>query len=50
MGGDEELVTGYVVFEMLIWPPRRDMWQLVGFMSLEIRGEAKVKEVGPREC
>lgn len=47
MGGGEELV---VTLERLIWPPPRDMWQLVGFSSLEIRREAKGKGTGPREC
>lgn len=50
MGGGEELVIGYVTFEMLIWHPRRDMCHLVGFTSLEIGEEAKVREVGPRKC
>lgn len=49
MDGDEELDIRYVTFEMLILHPRRDMWYPVGFMSLEIGGEAKVREVGPRE-
>ena len=42
---DEEFVWGYVTIEMLIGHPRRDIWQLVGFMSLDIKEEAMVGEV-----
>lgn len=50
MDGDEELVIRYVTFDMLISHPRKDKWYLVGCMSLDIGVEAKVREIGPREC
>lgn len=50
MGGEEGLLGGYFTFEKLIWHPRRDMRQLVGFMNLEIREEAMLERYVPKNA